>query len=267
VLKIIALVLTLLLLIGVIALGAERPIGGTSLGVSPVGLDFGKVEVGTTTRPREITLTSTGSKSVELGEIIVRGSHPADFKADGKCSGRTLRTDQTCAVKVTFSPSEEGSHSARLAIHSADGGTETVSLSGTGAGGTAHTSLSPSEMNVSAAVGETTTRRFTLENTGSASFKIYGVALNDQYGFFSSTNDTCTDISLEPGASCSIEVNFLPTSNNDSEGELVIKHDAPGGPSRARLEGATTLPPTGETTLSPSSTASPSSSSTASPVP
>jgi hypothetical protein len=235
------------------------------LDVSVDSLSFSTVEVGAETSPQEVTLNSKGREAVKLGEITVDGSDRRDFLAEHECSGEILRMNRECTVSVTFSPHGDGSRSARLTIRSVAGDTEIVSLSGTGAGGTARASLSPPVMSVSAAEGETTTRRFTLENTGSASLKIYGVALNDQYGFFSSTNDACSNTSLESGASCSIEVNFTPTSDNNTEGELVIKHDAPGSPSRARLEGATTLPTTGKTTPSPSNTASPSSSSTASP--
>jgi Protein of unknown function (DUF1573) len=228
-----------------------------SLDVSPDSLNFGTVEVGTETRPQEVTLNSKGSKAIKLGEITVRGSYPADFESDRKCSGRFSRPDQKCAVWVTFSPSGGGSRSARLMIHSITGDTETVSLSGTGAlGGTARASLSPPVMDAGTSVGKTVTGRFTFKNTGSGPLTIYNIMVSDEHGFFTITDDMCSDNSLDQGSSCSIEVTFTPAWDANSEGELAVKHDASGSPSTARLEGTTTLPPPGETTPSPSNTAS-----------
>ena len=135
------------------------------------------------------------------------------------------------------------------------GRSETVQLSGTGAvSGTAHARLSPPDMKVIAPVGETVTLRFDFENTGTAPLTVFGVALEDEHSYFTGNGDACSNHRLEPGTGCLIEVFFTPTSTVTSKGEILIKHGAPGGPSRARLEGVGAIE---ETTLPQSGTASP----------
>jgi hypothetical protein len=259
-LGIIALGLTVLIL--TLVLGISRgqgqpddPPGPASLDVSPRSLGFGTVEVGAKTSPQEVTLVSTDEEPVELDDITIDGPDKEEFGFDRKCSGMTLRTDQECTVSVTFTPAADRKYSARLVIDRADGDSETVQLSGTGVeSGTAHATLSPPDMKAIAPVGKTVTLRFDFENTGTAPLTVYGVVLEDEHGYFTGNGGACSKDRLEPGTGCSIEVFFTPVSTVTSEGELLIKHGAPGGTSRARLEGVGTIE---ETTLPQSGTAPP----------
>ena len=256
-----ALVLTVVILI-VVVLGisggqgkGDDPPGPASLDVSPRSLSFGTVEVGAETRSQKVTLVSKGREAVELEEIAIDGHDRDDFGFDRKCSGTTFRADQECTVSVTFTPATDRKYSARLVIDRAAGDSETVQLSGTGVeGGTAHATLSPPDMKAIAPVGKTVTLRFDFENTGTAPLTVYGVVLKDEHGYFTGNGDACSKVRLEPGTGCSIEVFFTPVSTVTSEGELLIEHGAPGGTSRAHLEGVGAIE---ETTLPRSSTTPP----------
>ena len=251
-----ALVLTVVILV-VLALGRkpDDSNGPVSLDVSPSRLSFRNVDVGAKTSPQDVTLVSRGRGTVELDKITIDGPDRDRFKADRKCSGMTLRSERNCTVSVSFTPAADRKYCAQLVIDRRSGRSETVQLSGTGAvSGTAHARLSPPDMKVIAPVGETVTLRFDFENTGTAPLTVFGVALEDEHSYFTGNGDACSNHRLEPGTGCLIEVFFTPTSTVTSKGEILIKHGAPGGPSRARLEGVGAIE---ETTLPQSGTASP----------
>lgn len=99
-----------------------------------MSVDFGALDVdfgpGTT---RVVTLTNTGSESVELGAPTVSGSGAAAFVLDAPGGPTMLAAGGTLEIGVSFDPGSTGAASARLDVPVSSGDAVTVALAGTGA--------------------------------------------------------------------------------------------------------------------------------------
>ncbi|WP_020521519.1 ThuA domain-containing protein [Catelliglobosispora koreensis] len=104
--------------------------GGPVFGVSPVSLNFGSVNVGSTSNPQTVVLSNTGTAA---GSVSV--SAPAQFAQTNSC-GSTLAAGASCNISVTFSPTSAGAKSGNLTVNGL-----TVALSGSGVGGSSNLAL------------------------------------------------------------------------------------------------------------------------------
>ncbi len=101
-----------------------------SLTISPVGVDFGAVRVGGTSKTDTVDVTNAG-----LAPLVMRGRGGApwgDFHGTQDCGGRTLAPGETCHMYFTFAPTTAGP-AATTATGSWSGVDFTIALRGTGA--------------------------------------------------------------------------------------------------------------------------------------
>jgi PKD repeat protein len=101
--------------------------GGPVFGVTPTSLNFGSVNVGSTSNPQTVVLSNTGTAA---GSVSIAA--PAQFAQTNNC-GSTLAAGASCNINVTFSPTSAGAKSGNLTAAGL-----TVALSGTGAGGSSN---------------------------------------------------------------------------------------------------------------------------------
>lgn len=88
---------------------------------SPPELQFGDVEVGTTSVEKTVTITNTGYENLILGSLSVSESVPSGVTivpGNDHCSSQTLAPTGTCTVGLTFSPPALDSFNPLLAIPS-----------------------------------------------------------------------------------------------------------------------------------------------------
>ncbi len=99
--------------------------------VSPSSISFGTEKVNsTTTKP--VTLTNSGTTTLNISKIAITGSNIADFSQTNNC-GTSLTAGSHCTITVTFKPVSKSSFSANLTISdNTASGTQNVSLSGKG---------------------------------------------------------------------------------------------------------------------------------------
>jgi hypothetical protein len=92
--------------------------------------------------------------------------------------------------------------------------------------------------------GTTGSKTFTLTNSGGVATAALKVSLTGSAAF-SKTADTCTAVSLGPKKSCSVTVQYAPTSagSNDA-GTLTVKSKKPLAVANAALTGKSTAAPT-----------------------
>lgn len=86
---------------------APSALGG-DLHLAPVNINFGNVEVSTTSAPVTVVVTNTGGDP--FGPINMFGGAPPtdEFNASQSCQGATLPAAGTCEVSYTFTPSADG---------------------------------------------------------------------------------------------------------------------------------------------------------------
>jgi len=97
--------------------------------LTPSSANFGKVAVGTTSKPKNFTLTN--NQSVTLTGISI--STTGDFAVSSTTCGATLGAKKKCTISVTFTPTQKGTRTGQLSVSdSAIGSPQTASLTGTG---------------------------------------------------------------------------------------------------------------------------------------
>ncbi len=142
-------------------------LSGTGLGgsvfVSPVGLDFGNLTVGTTSTQQAVSFTNVGNASLGINGITVSG----DFAQTHSCPS-TLIPGGVCTIQVTFTPTATELRNGTLSFASTAPGSPTnVPLQGHGLD--FQVAVPPGSPN-SATVNAGQTATFNLTFAGSTSF-------------------------------------------------------------------------------------------------
>jgi hypothetical protein len=108
--------------------------GGPVLTFSKTTIKFPITPVGTTTLPKGVRVTNTGTAPAHFSSIAISGTNAGDFKIKkNTCSIAPLAPGAFCNVKVTFTPSQTGTRTASLVFtDDAPGSPQTVKLTGTG---------------------------------------------------------------------------------------------------------------------------------------
>ncbi|MGH9537614.1 MAG: choice-of-anchor D domain-containing protein, partial [Terriglobales bacterium] len=105
---------------------------GPAVNLLPTSLSFGNQALNTTSAAKTVTLTNTGTATLNIAGYIFTGTNPTNFSQTHTC-GTTLVAGASCTISVTFRPSARSSRTATLnVIDNAAGSPQTVTLSGTG---------------------------------------------------------------------------------------------------------------------------------------
>src|SRR6202041_173955 len=87
---------------------------GPTVTVSPASLTFGNVVVGATSGKKPVTLTNTGTSTLNISIITTSGEFGQPTSA--KPCGSTLAAGKSCKIEVTFTPTQVGSRTGSLTI-------------------------------------------------------------------------------------------------------------------------------------------------------
>ena len=206
---------------------------------------------GTTTSPARIeTAVNNSASTVHMGTVTVS---PAQFAivVDG-CSGAALApSGGSCTVSVNFTANAATTYTGTMSFPSdSPGGTQFVSLKGTGIAGSINQSLTVNFPNT--VVGNTSAAKtVTMSNPNPTPVEltVTSIALVDSCGIQVSS-DGCSGAILgpkgstgptPPPATCTVEVSFAPTSPGPCSETLVVNSDAGNSPSMITLRGTGTL--------------------------
>ena len=114
---------------------------GTAASVSPTSLSYGNQTLGTTSSVKTITLSNTGTATLNINSILASG----DYSQTNNCPA-SLNTGTNCTITVTFSPTNTGSRTGYLTVNDTDPAfLQKVSLSGTGVVASSAVSVSPEQ--------------------------------------------------------------------------------------------------------------------------
>jgi subtilase family serine protease len=205
--------------------------GGPTVTVSPTSLAWANVVVGATGAKKAVTLTNTGTSTLNISSITTSG----DFSqtTSTKPCGSTLAAGSNCKIEVTFTPTQVGARTGNLTISdNASGGSQTVVLSGTG---TVQAALTPAAATFPAEkVGVSSpAKTFTLHNKQTVA--LTGISISTT-GDFSVSSTTCAT-SLAAKTNCTISVVFKPSATGTRTGTLKVADSAVGSPQTSSLTG------------------------------
>ncbi len=236
-------------MIGDDAAGAPHSVNLTGTGtapaasVTPTSISFGTQAVGTTSASRTVTVTSTGSAPLTMSTVSLAGPQATAFRiVTNGCAGKVLAPGASCTVDVAFAPSASGSAAATLQISDdAPNKPQLVSLSGTG--GSVAATVSPTSLSWTQRLQATpNVKSVTLKSTGTATLQITSLTLGgtNPAVFSIRSTSTCTaGKTLAPGASCRVDLTFVPTAKGTFTATLSIITNA-AQPSTVKLTGKAT---------------------------
>ncbi len=191
--------------------------GGPAVSLSPTSLTFASQAVGVSSSSQAVTVENTGTSTLTISSIAVSGP----FSQTNTC-GSSVAAGASCSIEVTFKPIVTGTTTGTVTVtDNASPATQTVSLTGMGAGPAV--SLSPSSLTFPSqkVLTSSSPQSVSLKNTGNALLSISSIKAS---GVFSETN-TCGS-SVAAGASCSIAVTFKPIATGITTGTLTVTDNA-----------------------------------------
>ena len=99
----------------------KKAAGLSSIDISPLSHNFGTVPEGQSSSAATITISNSGNIGLELGDIIITGTHPSEFDIQNDlCSRQILDPAGSCTLEAIFSPATAGGKHASIEIISDD---------------------------------------------------------------------------------------------------------------------------------------------------
>jgi hypothetical protein len=194
-------------------------VGGT-VAVAPGSLTFGAQVVNTTSASQPVTVTANSAASVAISAVSV----PTGFTETDNCKGVTLvpnTNTSSCTINVTFAPTTVGPFSGNLSITDTAGGSpQTVALTGTSVSG--QFTVAPAALNFGTVVINTTSPAQIVTVTNGTVQNQFILSIVPPASFAETDNCVAGGAPLAPGASCTINVTFTPTSATAFSGNLAI---------------------------------------------
>ncbi len=194
------------------------------LTLTPVSLNFGSVELGTTaTLPLQLTNTA----STPLTFSGISAGNP-NYTATGDCPapGSTLPATSSCTLQVSFTPTKTGPVPGNLTISTSS---PSLSLAATltGTGIQSNLTATPASLNFNGiAVGASTNLTLTFTNSGTAAITNLAFSLPGDYAITS----PCPLTILPPNQSCTLTVTFTPLTVGPDNSTLTISSSNPNSP-------------------------------------
>lgn len=185
--------------------------------VSPASINFGNVNVGSTSPTQTVTLSNPNTVAINITSIVA----PGGFVSRHTC-GPSLAAMANCSITVQATPNGAGPFSGVLAINSSAGNVA-VAMSGTGVAGMPSLSVSPPTLVFgTVAVGAASApQTITLENNGTGAASPITMSL--PAGLLQT--NTCGN-SLGAGARCAISVTYAPATPGSLNDRILITSGA-----------------------------------------
>lgn len=233
--------------------------GAPAIGLSATSVSFAAQTVGTTSAAQTVTVSNPGAAALTISMLTFGGTASADFARAGTCApGGAVAAGASCSLQLTFTPAAAGARNGTLTImHSAAGGSSTVTLAGTGNPAAAAANFSPAALSFSQTINTTSNAQaVTLTNTGGQPLTIGAVTLGGagmaEYAIAAGT--TCTaGATVNGGASCVVQVSFTPGAIGARPASLSIAHSASATAATVALNGTGSAVPQPAVSLSAAS--------------
>jgi hypothetical protein len=221
------------------------PLSGTGLSptlvITPQSqtLDFGSVNVGSTSNLQQVTLANTGTGNLVISAVTVVGANPGDFAFSlASQLPITVPPQGNTIVNVSFTPSKAGVRTASLAItNNAAGSPHLVNLTGTGMG--PDVVLDPTSVDFGIVVlnVNSSVKTVTVKNTGNGSLLITAFAITGTNATDFIMSAPSVPLSVLPNATATVSLIFRPRATGYRTASLTVTSNAPGSPHSATLTG------------------------------
>ena len=213
---------------------ASLPVSGSGVAAqisfTPGSHDFG-IQRTNESASSWFQLSNSGEAFVQVGSTGIGGPDSGNFWVNNSdCwSGRRLEPGESCNLQVNFNAWDMVAYAAELQA-SANGGTATAALAGTGGRAMLEPDAQPLELGDVGVGTVGAVRAIVLTNNGNfpGAFFIAVVAGGDS-GSFELLDESCTGGMVMPGATCVAHVRFQPQSAGPKLARLAMFGDGDGG--------------------------------------
>jgi hypothetical protein len=176
--------------------------------LSPTSVNFGNVNIGSTSPAQSVKLTNSGNAALSISSIAITGTNSTSFAQTNTCpsGSSTLAAGASCTISVTFTPTVSGPLSASVSItDNAANSPQSVPLSGTGvtpspnifSDGFESGSLPGNWTGTTASSGNTVALDTSTYHSGTASFKATKLTGHGGDAYISKTfTDTSTVVDV-----------------------------------------------------------------------
>jgi hypothetical protein len=195
-----------------VTLGGTGTLAG-SVALSPGSVSFGSVAVGATSPAQPIAASNSTGLAIPVTSVSI--TPPFQIASNACGSSLVARTD--CQIKVNFAPTKIGAATGSLTMVDG-GGTQTVQLTGTGAGAPTDV-LSGTTLAFPGTMTGLVSPPQVVSVTNNGDLSLTSIA-NSVTGAFA-VSSTCGTI-LAGHSSCGFTVTFVPAQVGSQTGKLTI---------------------------------------------
>jgi alpha-tubulin suppressor-like RCC1 family protein/Leucine-rich repeat (LRR) protein len=207
-----------------------------SIGLSAMNLAFAIQQVGTSSSSQLVVLSNTGNAPLNTSSIVSSG----DFSQTNGCD-TSLAPRENCTIDVRFSPTAGGARTGTLSISSnTSGSPHTVNLSGTGVAPVVPAvTLNASSLSFGTQpVGPVgIPQDVIITNIGTGTLTITSLALAGANPGEFRASSSALPITVAPGNSSSIKIQFAPTGTGARSASLTITNNTADSPQSVGLSG------------------------------
>ncbi len=210
---------------------------GPAIKLSPSGLAFNVLAVGSTSNSQFVSVSNTSAATVTgLSVGNPTGSDFSIASGSNNC-GTSLTAGASCNFQVIFTPAAAGNRTSTITIANS-AGNQTLNLAGFALASSPSAYVHDPNLVFPDQVIATTSngQNITLTNNGDVPLTIASVTVTAG-DFAIANNCPTTPSTLNAAGSCSITVTFTPTAAGNRTGTVTITDNAPGSPRTISLSG------------------------------
>ncbi len=209
---------------GTVAFSASGRGTAPGFGADPPNLAFNDEPVGLTST-QNIQVTNTGT---DVETVTSASASSAPYTVSGlPAAGTTVPAGGSFIVSVTYAPTAPGTSTGSISIGSSSNSTAhtlTIPLSGTAVTGQGHLDIAPWPLDFGAvALGSTTTKSFTLTNTGNIPVTV--TKAKAPISDYTSASPLAEGQQIGPGQSYVQTVTLTPTAPGTDSAEYEVTAD------------------------------------------
>ncbi|MBA2321786.1 MAG: choice-of-anchor D domain-containing protein [Deltaproteobacteria bacterium] len=195
--------------------------------VTPELLDYGMLPDGEEA-VQTFTIRNVGNAILTIEDLALDG--PASFTILTELGITLLDPEATVDVDVAFTPLVEGENAGTATVFSDDPDRAAVDVTLIGWSAAPQLTMTPDPLDFgSTATSCLVSADVTLENTGLDVLVIDRIAFDSNDGAMALVDENEFPLSLDPGATTLVTVNFTPTNPDDSTGLITVTSNDPRG--------------------------------------
>jgi hypothetical protein len=210
------------------------PQDAPSVELSPQQINFGNQPFQSPSNEIAVTLVNEGSSALSISSITSSG----DFQQTNTCGTSVAGGGGSCTIQIIFTPTSVGVRTNQIVITDNAGpleatATQAITVTGNGVLTGGSLLFSPNKLTFAAQTVGTTSPNQTasLINNGNQSITITNIIAPPGYGETNNcgSNFPTVPASLNVGQSCTVTVNFTPTTTGTVVGSVSVNSNAVTG--------------------------------------